>query len=39
MVYRLSGSPITLLLVTAAVLIGTAGIMTEQIKFLAVNHN
>jgi len=39
MVYRLSGSPITLVLITIAILIGTAGIMTEQVKFLALNHD
>ena len=38
MIYRLTGSHLTLQLISLSVLIGTAGIMTDQIKFLTTNH-
>ncbi|MAF48509.1 MAG: hypothetical protein CMM10_09610 [Rhodospirillaceae bacterium] len=37
MVYRLAGNQITLFLFTLAIIIGAAGIMSDQIKFLTNN--
>jgi hypothetical protein len=39
MIFRLAGGHRSLLLLTIVILIAFAGIMTEQIKFLAENHH
>jgi hypothetical protein len=37
MIIRLASSHFTLFLITVSILIGTAGVMTVQIEFLATN--
>ena len=39
MLYRVAGSQATLLIVTFAIMIGCAGIMTEEVEFLIENYN
>jgi hypothetical protein len=39
MIYRLSGSNVTLLLITLSILVGAAGVMTDQVKFLLTSHS
>ena len=39
MIYRFSASPLALILITLSILIGSAGIMTDQVRFLLANHN
>jgi len=38
MIYRLAGSHATVILLTIAVMIGSAGIMTQQVQFLLAHH-
>ena len=39
MIYRLAGSHFTLALITISILIGCAGVMTEQVVFLKSNYH
>lgn len=39
MIYRIAGGHMTLVFITICILLGSAGIMTEQIQFLAANHH
>jgi hypothetical protein len=39
MFYRIAASRLTLNLITLAILIGTAGIMTDQVRFLIDNYS
>jgi len=39
MIYRLSGSNFTLILITLSIIIGATGVMTDQVKFLLTSHS
>ena len=39
MIYRLAGHHATLVVATLCIMTGAAGIMTEQVQFLATNHH
>ncbi len=38
MILRAAGSHLTLMLITLAILIGSFGIMTQQVEFLGSSH-
>ncbi len=39
MIYRIAGSHLTLGCITLSILLGTCGIMTQQVEFLIENHH